>query len=543
MGSNSSRDGGGGGRGKRSRGVWGLSCSSCFGLPSTFHDDQEKMTTRLKNCKNCSELAASKSREESENGYITSRVSHTNIMSLLNSSDTEDSSEGEEGLLQTDPDSSSSSTGNSTNQAAVYQFASNDSRRAKYRVGLIPDWICLRLSRAARSGAPRGDSLGTAGLSLSNNDINDCAHVGIDSSSDESDETPENIVVDNVSSCSVGRNNAYVKTARSVYSNSNYMEAVNLRTGGSSRQSGPQEPLEGSLRFSRTLSVGRLRERVLHRTSSERIFGSMLLEDMRAEYSRELGGRRVRGSRTSLPSSSDRSNLQRTHSSNHSSHIANSMANILDYHHDSQLLRDASNHDWLEHRSAFIERRRRIRSQVRALQRLGTRLENLPGPGRPCILCGQHQTGRCICRGSNQALNLEDETTTWSSISRIVMLAEALFEVLNEIHQQSVVLSSHPSISSIGSLPAPSEVVECMPVKVYTGLQMHQNDTTQCYICLVEYEEGDCMRILPCHHEFHRTCIDKWLKEAHRVCPLCRGDVCISQVASSSSPSSSQKFS
>lgn len=42
----------------------------------------------------------------------------------------------------------------------------------------------------------------------------------------------------------------------------------------------------------------------------------------------------------------------------------------------------------------------------------------------------------------------------------------------------------------------------------------------RCYICLVEYEEGDSVRILPCHHEFHKTCVDKWLKEIHRYTSL-----------------------
>ncbi|GAB4832740.1 hypothetical protein Ancab_006757 [Ancistrocladus abbreviatus] len=48
----------------------------------------------------------------------------------------------------------------------------------------------------------------------------------------------------------------------------------------------------------------------------------------------------------------------------------------------------------------------------------------------------------------------------------------------------------------------------------------------RCYICLAEYEEGDKIRILPCHHEYHMSCVDKWLKEIHGVCPLCRGSVC-----------------
>jgi len=42
-----------------------------------------------------------------------------------------------------------------------------------------------------------------------------------------------------------------------------------------------------------------------------------------------------------------------------------------------------------------------------------------------------------------------------------------------------VVLSSRPSVSSIGSVPAPAEVVESLPVKLYTKLQKHQEEPVQ----------------------------------------------------------------
>lgn len=129
---------------------------------------------------------------------------------------------------------------------------------------------------------------------------------------------------------------------------------------------------------------------------------------------------------------------------------------------------------------------------------------------------GRHPNGTCSC----ESVLMADESGAHASISRIVMLAEALFEVLDEIHRQPLSLSL-----PIVSLPASESIVNSLPLKNHRKTHTTDDDEEQCYICLAEYEDGDKIRILPCHHEYHMVCVDKWLKEIHGVCPLCRGDV------------------
>ncbi|KAK9100446.1 hypothetical protein Scep_023876 [Stephania cephalantha] len=116
----------------------------------------------------------------------------------------------------------------------------------------------------------------------------------------------------------------------------------------------------------------------------------------------------------------------------------------------------------------------------------------------------------------------------------LVSILMALAPVLDEIHRQPASVSL-----SMMSLPAPESVVDSFPLKSHKGSSasetgeveqfddnLDENLNQLCYICLSEYEEGDKIRVLPCHHEYHMICVDKWLKEIHGVCPLCRGDVC-----------------
>ncbi|KAJ3614064.1 hypothetical protein NHX12_017641 [Muraenolepis orangiensis] len=51
----------------------------------------------------------------------------------------------------------------------------------------------------------------------------------------------------------------------------------------------------------------------------------------------------------------------------------------------------------------------------------------------------------------------------------------------------------------------------------------HQSEQTMCVVCMCDYETCQLLRVLPCNHQFHSKCVDKWLK-ANRTCPICRAD-------------------
>lgn len=58
-----------------------------------------------------------------------------------------------------------------------------------------------------------------------------------------------------------------------------------------------------------------------------------------------------------------------------------------------------------------------------------------------------------------------------------------------------------------------------------------QNSTNEsCSICLEQYQSGDSLRILPCKHQFHVDCVDRWLYSSidysrPSACPVCNAVV------------------
>ncbi|XP_022214453.2 E3 ubiquitin-protein ligase Arkadia isoform X3 [Drosophila obscura] len=53
--------------------------------------------------------------------------------------------------------------------------------------------------------------------------------------------------------------------------------------------------------------------------------------------------------------------------------------------------------------------------------------------------------------------------------------------------------------------------------------EVHNGDQTSCVVCMCDFELKQLLRVLPCSHEFHAKCVDKWLR-SNRTCPICRGN-------------------
>ncbi|WOO76999.1 E3 ubiquitin-protein ligase RNF13 [Vanrija pseudolonga] len=105
--------------------------------------------------------------------------------------------------------------------------------------------------------------------------------------------------------------------------------------------------------------------------------------------------------------------------------------------------------------------------------------------------------------------------------------------------RNSTVSSNHYGGSTrIGSIVSPSASIrdsalyEAEPEEFYEAREVQLPETPsivsddQCPICLLEFETGDDLRVLPCEgrHRFHQVCVDPWLLKVSTSCPLCRKD-------------------
>ncbi|KAH1113334.1 hypothetical protein J1N35_006712 [Gossypium stocksii] len=69
-----------------------------------------------------------------------------------------------------------------------------------------------------------------------------------------------------------------------------------------------------------------------------------------------------------------------------------------------------------------------------------------------------------------------------------------------------------------------SKMVEALPRFVFGSASSSIAGET-CAICLEDYNDGELLKVLPCQHDFHSSCVESWLTKWGTFCPVCKLDM------------------
>lgn len=299
-----------------------------------------------------------------------------------------------------------SRTGSSSANASSTR-SMNPSRRLLSRFSLFPGNISFRLSRTTSLGSSRPCPVSLASLTIFNNEDEHSLHPGPPGSMVNRNETQQcsdlisasfanrvpiryhedasNNLSSNVPALGSASNLPSSPTlspiqdvvrggyatrempGMNLFSPRIHTETGNAETRHMDRRNGVREPVDRNVRFSRTLSVGRLRDRVHRRSSLADFTLCPLQQEREMRDASEDSGRQVGESGTTRVSPSGRNAVNsRTATSGYPlpSSMPSSSSSTQDYEVEASRSRETRYEDLLEHRSNFLERRRRIRSQV-----------------------------------------------------------------------------------------------------------------------------------------------------------------------------------
>eukprot|EP00931_Biecheleriopsis_adriatica_P008798 TRINITY_DN10992_c0_g1_i1.p1 TRINITY_DN10992_c0_g1~~TRINITY_DN10992_c0_g1_i1.p1 ORF type:complete len:377 (-),score=68.09 TRINITY_DN10992_c0_g1_i1:47-1144(-) len=80
---------------------------------------------------------------------------------------------------------------------------------------------------------------------------------------------------------------------------------------------------------------------------------------------------------------------------------------------------------------------------------------------------------------------------------------------------------AHPA-SPLQRIEASTARIVCREAPIRSGAE--DESAGECSVCMEGFVQGQELRVLPCLHRFHRSCIDRWILQ-RPTCPLCQHEL------------------
>lgn len=125
---------------------------------------------------------------------------------------------------------------------------------------------------------------------------------------------------------------------------------------------------------------------------------------------------------------------------------------------------------------------------------------------------------------NNSQFTANNTSVLFVSISFIVLIIISLAWLVFYYIQRCRYTNAKERLSRRLANAAKKAIAKIPQRSVKFGDRELESESDQCAVCIEPYKLSDVIRVLPCKHVFHKSCVDPWLLE-QRSCPMCKMDI------------------
>ncbi|XP_045205083.2 RING finger protein 150-like isoform X2 [Mercenaria mercenaria] len=119
---------------------------------------------------------------------------------------------------------------------------------------------------------------------------------------------------------------------------------------------------------------------------------------------------------------------------------------------------------------------------------------------------------------------LNNTSVLFVSISFIVLIIISLAWLVFYYIQRCRYTNAKERLSRRLANAAKKAIAKIPQRTIKLGDKELEAEADQCAVCIEPYKWNDVIRVLPCKHVFHKSCVDPWLLD-QRSCPMCKMDI------------------